>query len=219
MSHRFIHFGVYHPEPARIAAVDDHTDPRVERQVTLPEPLNLTEAVVSGSWGCWGPADQDTDGDQSLHVAVRCGVEPSVEWIRETYLALAQVVEAPGYVLAWGTVTTEDWSETTMLWVYDPGMRRVEVYDPTAMTPPRPAERLYRKPQRCAHAGPGFTDESGHHVVAYVDRGEPGYYETTYVGDLDYCVATAKAINETLGVTRDEELAIVASSMAAGAIR
>lgn len=25
---------------------------------------------VSGSWACWGPADQDTDGDNTLHVLV-----------------------------------------------------------------------------------------------------------------------------------------------------
>lgn len=33
-------------------------------------PLESVEAYVSGSWKCWGPANQDTEGDHSLHVVI-----------------------------------------------------------------------------------------------------------------------------------------------------
>lgn len=28
-------------------------------------------AFISGSWACWGPADQDSEGDDSLHILVQ----------------------------------------------------------------------------------------------------------------------------------------------------
>ena len=51
------------------------------------------------------------------------------------------------------------------------------------------------------------------HVVIYVEEGEPGYYETTYTGSLDYVEKVAVEINKTLGHTEDRVREIVASSM------
>lgn len=63
-----VHFGVY-PDQNTIATVDGHTNPKIEGQ--LPAISNAHEGWVNGSWACWGTADQDTDGDNSLHVVFK----------------------------------------------------------------------------------------------------------------------------------------------------
>lgn len=67
----------------------------------------------------------------------------------------------------------------------------------------------------CAYAQAGITDERGVHVVAYVVENEAGFYETTYSGDLDYCMVIAASINVTLGLDADRVAEIVASSFKA----
>lgn len=67
----------------------------------------------------------------------------------------------------------------------------------------------------CAYAQEGILDESGKHVVAYVEKDEPGYYSTTYVGDLEYVKSVAASINKSKGLSQEQVDAIVASSFAA----
>lgn len=59
-----LHFGVVPTEQAATPTIDGHEDPSVEHHFHV----NGLEITVSGSWACWGPADQDTAGDNSLHV-------------------------------------------------------------------------------------------------------------------------------------------------------
>ena len=68
-----------------------------------------------------------------------------------------------------------------------------------------------------AYASEGMTDpdDPTRHMVAYVEPGKPGYWPTTYTGTLDYCRAVADSINASLGRTREDVRAAVASSMAA----
>lgn len=51
--------------------VDRHQDPMIERRFEV----NGFAITVSGSWACWGPADQETDGDNSLHVVTVVGTD------------------------------------------------------------------------------------------------------------------------------------------------
>lgn len=67
----------------------------------------------------------------------------------------------------------------------------------------------------CAYAQDEIRDERGDHMVAYVEENEPGYWPTTYTGDLAYCQAVAAEINKTRGITEERAHEIVASSMAA----
>lgn len=66
-----VHFGIVpiDPDPqARPVSIDGHEGTRTEILLFS----ETVEAYVSGSWACWGPADQDTDGDQTLHVVAYC---------------------------------------------------------------------------------------------------------------------------------------------------
>jgi hypothetical protein len=69
-----LHFGVYPTaEPGSLdkLAVAGYSDRNHERHFRLEtRQAGSYTAFVSGSWKCWGPADQATDGDDSLHVVV-----------------------------------------------------------------------------------------------------------------------------------------------------
>ena len=111
-----LHFGVY-PHPDHTAYVFGVSDPSNEVQIPMLLPGVETEAFVSGSWGCWGPADQETDGDESLHVVIIVGADddetqPSalaVAWAKDQVRAMIQ----GGYVLGYALVSTDDWAEVT----------------------------------------------------------------------------------------------------------
>ena len=70
-----LHFGVEPIGQAATPAIDGHEDPNVEHHFEV----NGLEATVSGSWACWGPADQDAAGDNSLHVATVVGADDERE--------------------------------------------------------------------------------------------------------------------------------------------
>jgi hypothetical protein len=70
--------------------------------------------------------------------------------------------------------------------------------------------------RRCAYAQAEIRDkETGLNTVALIDEDEPGYWPTTYVGDLEYCQGVAKSINEAYGLTKEDVDTIVLSSFAA----
>jgi hypothetical protein len=68
-----LHFGIVPIRPGLTPGIWNHEDPTTEKEVDLswidPERVD-TRTYVSGSWACWGPDDQDTDGDNTLHVVV-----------------------------------------------------------------------------------------------------------------------------------------------------
>lgn len=76
----------------------------------------------------------------------------------------------------------------------------------------KPDQRTLKEPW-CAYAQQEIRDDQGRNVVVYVEEGEPGFYETTYVGDFEYCKSVAASINETLGITPERAIEIVSSSM------
>ena len=69
-----LHFGIMPTQPGFTPSIYGHDDPaQSETLVDLSwiDPKRVDpKAYVSGSWACWGPDDQDTDGDNSLHVVV-----------------------------------------------------------------------------------------------------------------------------------------------------
>lgn len=70
-------------------------------------------------------------------------------------------------------------------------------------------------PRQVAYAQEGFVTKDGAWFVAIVTENEPGYNETTYTGDLDYCRGVAKAINEAKGFTAREVDDVTSSSFRA----
>lgn len=119
-----LHFGVYprHPEGCCGAAcvcadtvlVDNHEDASSEHPFLLHTYTHgIRSAFVSGSWGCWGPADQDTDGDNSLHVLLILGTgeEADAVLVQDILLSLVDA-HTEGRVLDYAVISTaEDWSE------------------------------------------------------------------------------------------------------------
>lgn len=117
-----IHMGVYahfrrHPadaDPDPMPSVDGHDDPAVEYPFGLATSVGTLGAYVSGSWACWGPADQESDGDSSLHVVVDVPDEQfSTDVVREAYRALRSRLADEDYLGDAICVTTDDWSVTT----------------------------------------------------------------------------------------------------------
>ena len=103
---RAIHFGVVpiDPDPqADPVSVDGHTDPSDEFELA-------PTIYVSGSWKCWGPADQDTDGDQTLHVVANQVNHPTlIEALRS---GLGQLLGPNSRLLDYAVVTdAEDYSD------------------------------------------------------------------------------------------------------------
>lgn len=69
----YMHFGIYPTgdEPVTIQGLA--VSPTEETLLSL-EGTGIPEvAAVRGSWSCWGTKDQETDGDESLHVEVSWG--------------------------------------------------------------------------------------------------------------------------------------------------
>lgn len=120
-----LHFGVYprDREGFDAVAVDGHEDASTEHPFLLSTYTHGTRsAFISGSWGCWGPADQDSDGDNSLHVLVVLGTDEKVDTtlVQDVLLSLCdQATE--GRVLDYAIVSSaEDWSEERAIATFVP---------------------------------------------------------------------------------------------------
>jgi hypothetical protein len=81
-----IHFGFARDDRPMNGDVDRST----ETVLPLVWPLQGLEAFVSGSWKCWGPADQDTDGDDTIHVLVHTNQRDMTDAIQEAVIAALQ---------------------------------------------------------------------------------------------------------------------------------
>lgn len=104
-----IHIGVVPDEPTAVPAVDGHEDPTTELRITLAG----HDAYVSGSWACWGPADQESDGDTTLHVVATVDVDEdslgdAVDSLRRS---LDERVSRGSRLLDYVVVSDEAWSE------------------------------------------------------------------------------------------------------------
>lgn len=129
-----VHFGVY-PHGTGELHVAGHGQTKVEYRFA-------DRFVVSGSWGCWGPDDQDTDGDDSLHVLAELypGDYPEdlvgMTKVLETLHRAVRSAVASGRMHPWGTITTTDHSETVYVWTteHHGGIRVFQATDdPTAV--------------------------------------------------------------------------------------
>ncbi len=120
-----LHFGVYPRDllDPRLS-VDNHEDAGSEHPFLLPTYTHGNYAAfVSGSWGCWGPADQDSDGDESLHVLVVLGTADVADsvLVQDVLLSLHDTITLEGRVLDYAWVTTaEDWGDTQAIATFTP---------------------------------------------------------------------------------------------------
>lgn len=117
----YIHFGVvpveHTPGLPTTPRVHDHDDPEREHLFTLISDYHGVplHAMVTGSWACWGPADQETDGDHTLHVVLAVASLDDVDDIRQSLVWHTR----GGRLLDHAVVTTEDWSHVTTLILFD----------------------------------------------------------------------------------------------------
>lgn len=111
-----LHLAVY-PTGAIRPKVSGHTERTIEHEIDLtfggtagPVPEGL-RAFVSGSWACWGPADQETEGDDSLHVVFHTPeVTPEAVLIMWDMLRM----DCDGRLLDYGVITwVENYSKVT----------------------------------------------------------------------------------------------------------
>lgn len=132
-----LHFGVY-PEDilADQATVDGHYDAEEEHPFLVDANEHGTFAgFVSGSWACWGPADQDSDGDESLHVLVVLGTGDKVtpDLAEEVRGAVWDLLGRGSRLLDYALVTSaEDWSDDVSIITYKgngPHVHRVQKED------------------------------------------------------------------------------------------
>lgn len=126
-----LHFGIYPVYRDDGFAPDDpgfeleawggdfHSDPNVEVEI-LDHGFADTRVFISGSWGCWGPADQETDGDQSLHILVQTN-RRDAPFIWGIYEMLLQRIVS-GRPLDYGTITDgQDHSEQSAVFTLKGG--------------------------------------------------------------------------------------------------
>lgn len=64
-----LHFGIVPVDASGTPRLDGYDDASREHLVDV----GGFAATISGSWACWGPAGQETDGDNSLHVVADVG--------------------------------------------------------------------------------------------------------------------------------------------------
>lgn len=122
-----LHFGVY-PLGEAPAEFDEHDDQTVSKDVwfkTLVGPVNVQ---IDGSWKCWGTADQDSDGDDSLHLWMY--VSPTVSTsiygiVHDEIDRLAR--ESGSRALDYAILTDEDWSDVVAVYTFVGGTHRHEV--------------------------------------------------------------------------------------------
>lgn len=134
-----IHFGIF-PDNEDIAPYIQGEAGREHSSTSEEEMLwrspGLT-AWVSGSWECWGPADQATEGGSSLHVVIFMYDMPSEELLQDIHQALA-VSTPESRVLEHGYITTNDHSEIFSAFTID--------RDQVSLMSPIRSTRLMRKP-------------------------------------------------------------------------
>lgn len=111
-----IHFGVHRVNTRHeMARFRGHSDPTAEKEFLLRDIGQ--DVIVSGSWGCWGPADQATDGDSTLHILARTDrfTRMSDQLLRDWLLSLFRAVNYDSdngcRAYDFAVLTTEDHSD------------------------------------------------------------------------------------------------------------
>lgn len=109
-----LHFGILPTAPGFTPSIYGHDDPaQSETLVDLswidPERVD-PKAYVSGSWACWGPDDQETDGDNSLHVVVYV-TEVTPDLARRLGMALEIGMSTESRLVDHAIVSASDWSQ------------------------------------------------------------------------------------------------------------
>lgn len=111
-----VHFGIHrvhprHEEPK----FRGHSNPSEEKEILLRD---IGETVyVSGSWKCWGPADQATDGDSTLHVLVitdrfaRMRDSLLEDWLVSLHHEIGEGAVAGCLAYDYAVLTTDDHSD------------------------------------------------------------------------------------------------------------
>lgn len=114
--HVSVHFGVRrtHPRHER-PRFRGYDNPNIEKEFTL---RNLGQSVyVSGSWKCWGPADQLTDGDDTLHILAETDRFTKMsdqylrEWLFTLYREIGASCDGGCTPYDYAVLTTEDHSD------------------------------------------------------------------------------------------------------------
>jgi hypothetical protein len=108
-----IHFGIYPINSEDEAAFGGYRDSRTHHTTWFKTALSPIELEIEGSWKCWGTADQDTDGDNSLHLWFFVRTDVSVATLVYVHEAINRLAEQEGCrALDYAVITTEDWSTT-----------------------------------------------------------------------------------------------------------
>jgi len=132
---RAVHFGAYQdaPDDGQVPTVYGYSEPEgLDAPIVLGNGLErFTRAFVSGSWACWGPADNGYDeatgdrgdGDNSIHVVVY--VADHIDITPDFLLALRWAVydgDGPGAdyrLLDYAVLSdSDDWSVQTGVVTY-----------------------------------------------------------------------------------------------------
>lgn len=126
-----IHFGVVRDETHPM--VGGHWDANEEAEIMIAEiwAERGVKAYVSGSWSCWGPADQATDGDGiSLHVLVNCDLHlKKSDYVFDILAMLRGLPATQGRWLDFALCGSfEDWSKIESVVTFHPVFSGSAVY-------------------------------------------------------------------------------------------
>jgi len=109
---KVLHFGIYPLDREDEACFSGYKDSTATKDYWFKTLVGPVSVQVEGSWKCWGTADQDTDGDNSLHLwmYVSPRVQPNILGI--VWNELDRIARESGNAaLDFAILTTEDWSE------------------------------------------------------------------------------------------------------------
>jgi hypothetical protein len=111
-----VHFGIRRTHPRHeLPKFRGYGNPNIEKEVLLRD-MGQT-VYVSGSWKCWGPADQVTDGDDTLHILVetdrftRMRDRLLEDWLVTLYREIAASSDGGCSPYDYAVLTTEDHSD------------------------------------------------------------------------------------------------------------
>lgn len=124
-----LHYGIAPVGEGDTPAVYGHEDPATE----LETEVLGHRAIVSGSWACWGPADQDTDGDQTLHVVVYVegDEDEAIAAFSVIGIALGEYMGRGSRLMDYGVISDADsWSEDQAIVLRDGGSLYIPVPQP-----------------------------------------------------------------------------------------
>lgn len=120
-----VHYGVIPSDddpnfctmPLLVVNGEHHNNP--EKETLLWRDLQH-KAWVSGSWACWGPFDQDVQGDKSLHVLIQTDDDPTIEMCNSwRFMIMDALEDGDGRLLPYAYISTDDHSEILKSVIFD----------------------------------------------------------------------------------------------------